>query len=172
MPEARAFDAVALLAVLERHGVDYVLIGGFAATVHGSPLLTRDVDVTPSREVPSLERLAAALTELDSRVRVAGEPDGLPFSHDATSLAAATTWDLTTRYGDLDIAFTPSGTRGYHDLLRDSRPTDIGGLRVRVASLMDVVRSKEAAGRPKDRRSLPILREILERTQPDERPPP
>ena len=161
------FDAVAILEVLARHEVDHVLVGGLAATVHGSPLLTRDVDVVPASSQGVLARLSDSLRELDARVRTTGVESGLPVYHAAASLAAANMWNLTTRYGDLDINFVPSGTRGYPDLVRDSRATDIGGVVVRVASLADVIRSKEAAGRPKDRRSLPILREILERTRGD-----
>jgi hypothetical protein len=59
----------------------------------------------------------------------------------------------------------PSGTRGYDDLARDARPMAIRGMEVRVSSLADVIRSKEAAGREKDRLVLPVLRRILERTE-------
>ncbi len=158
------FDARAILDVLARHQVPCVLIGGTAAFLHGSPLPTYDVDVVPLSEPAALSRLSAALTELGARIRAAEVDGGLPLAHDAESLAAASTWNLTTRFGDLDITFTPSGTRGYPDLVRDASPVDLGGVVVLVASLADVIRSKEAAGRPKDRRSLPILREILERT--------
>ena len=153
-----------MLDVLTKHRVEYLLIGGFAATAHGSPLVTRDVDIVPLADHDALTRLSAALSELGARVRTEGIDEGLTFAHDAASLAAATIWNLTTRYGDLDITFTPSGTRGYPDLIRDAVAMDLGGVVVQVASLADVIRSKEAAGRPKDRRSLPILREILERT--------
>lgn len=161
---AKDFDPLAILDVLTRHQVPCVLIGGTAAFLHGSPLPTYDVDVVPLSEPAALTRLSAALTELDARIRTADVEDGLPFPHDATSLAAAAVWNLTTRHGDLDLTFTPSGTQGYADLVRDASPVDLGGVVVLVASLADVIRSKEAAGRPKDRRSLPILREILERT--------
>lgn len=86
---------------------------------------------------------------------------GQPFSHDAGSLGRASMWNLTTRHGDLDISFVPSGTSGYEDLVRDASETSVFGLRVAVASLADVIRSKQAANRPKDQRVLPTLREIL-----------
>ena len=70
-------------------------------------------------------------------------------------------WNLTTRLGDLDISFVPSGTTGFADLNENADPVDLFGVAVRVASLADVVRSKQAANRPKDQRVLPTLREIL-----------
>ena len=90
-------------------------------------------------------------------------PGGLPFAHDAESLAAVQVWNLTTRYGDLDISFVPSGTGGFVDLDRSAEPVEFGGVVVRVASLADVIRSKQAANRPKDQRVLPTLRELLAR---------
>lgn len=156
------FDGPAIVEVLERHRVVYVLIGGFAAVAQGSPIPTRDVDITPMRERDNLARLSAALTELEARVRAEGV-DPLPFSHDADSLGRAEIWNLTTRFGDLDITFTPAGTRGYPDLIRDAVEVELRGTPVKLASLADIVRSKGAAGRDKDHRALPVLRELLAR---------
>jgi len=140
-----SFQADAILAALHRHGVEYVLIGGFAAVVHGSPLLTSDVDITPQAHVENLSRLSAALIELDARVRAEGtEP--LPLAHDAASLAASAVWNLTTRFGDLDISMVPSGTRGYDDLRRDAVEVRVKGVPVLLASLADVVCSKSRCG--------------------------
>lgn len=80
------FDPISQLAVLNRHGVRYVVLGGFAAVAHGSPLPTSDVDVTPARDTDNLRRLSASLMELGARVRVEGVEGGLPFSHSAESL--------------------------------------------------------------------------------------
>ncbi len=77
-------------------------------------------------------------------------------------------WNLVTDLGDLDISFTPSGTRGFDDLRRDLRPMRVGDVQVPVASLADVIRSKEAADRERDRAILPILREMLERERTPE----
>lgn len=157
MPE---LDAAAILDVLRSHRVDYVVIGGMAAVAHGSPLLTEDIDVVPRGHRENLERLSAALDELDAKVRN-GDEAPIPFGHDATRLAACVFWNLTTKHGDLDISFQPSGTEGYADLVREAVTVRIAGEPVVVASLSDIIRSKEAAGRDKDRRSLPILRELL-----------
>jgi len=156
------FDPQRILAVLNRHGVKYVLIGGLAATFHGSTLVTTDVDVTPERARANLDRLSSALRELDARVRTDAVPEGLPFDHDGESIGAADIWTLKTAAGDLDITFLPAGTSGYPDLWKDVREIEVMGVRVPVASLADIVRSKEAAGREKDRLSLPTLRRLLE----------
>jgi hypothetical protein len=156
------FDPEEILRVLEAHGVDYIVIGGLAATIHGSAHVTTDVDITPSRSRENLARLSAALKDLGARIRVATVPDGIPFDHDAESLERIQILNLTTRAGDLDISFTPSGTEGFADLRRNAQIVDLDGLRIRVASLADVVRSKEAAGRPKDFLTLPTLRRLLD----------
>ena len=151
-----------IAAVLTRHQVACVYIGGFAAFIHGSPLPTDDVDIVPETSAENYARLSTALSELDAKVRAEGvEP--LPFFHDADSLAAVRTWNLTTKYGNLDITVEPSGTQGYPDLQRDATATELDGVRIQLASLNDIVRSKEAAGRDKDRRALPVLRELLAR---------
>jgi hypothetical protein len=90
-------------------------------------------------------------------------PKGLPFACGPAGLARSDTWDLVTDVGDLDISFRPSGTRGYPDLRRDAISADIYNVTVQIASLADVIRSKQAANRPKDQRVLPTLREILTR---------
>ena len=149
--------------VLTRHGVACVYIGGFGAFLYGSPLPTSDVDIVPARDHENYARLSAALKELDAKVRAAELDEPLPFSHDADSLAAVRVWNLTTKYGDLDITVEPSGTAGYDDLRRDARPASLDGVSIQLASLADIIRSKEAAGRDKDRRALPVLRELLAR---------
>ena len=156
------FDPEAILATLERFGVRYVLIGGLAATLYGSPYLTTDVDITPSSDADNLERLAAALVDLDARLRVANEPDGVLFDRSAQALSGAILWNLMTRHGALDLTLVPSGTTGYDDLRRDAVEINIREIRVVVAALADIIRSKEAADREKDRLTLPTLRRILE----------
>jgi hypothetical protein len=154
-----------VFAVLERHGVRYVLIGGLAAILHGAPHITTDADIVPEVGRDNLERLSAALKELHARIRIAGEPAGIPFDHSGESLSRVQVWNLVTDRGNLDITLVPSGTRGYDDLVRDVQPKTVRGIEVPVASLADVIRSKEAAGRDKDRLVLPVLRRLLEETR-------
>jgi hypothetical protein len=162
--DPRSFDPEAILRILQEHAVDYVLIGGLAASLHGSPYVTTDLDVTPSRDARNLTRLSNALLALDARIRAEDAPEGLPFDISPRTLAHSTTLNLTTRHGDLDLMFEPAGTGGYPDLRRDALQIEIRGTRVIVASLADVIRSKEAAGRTKDQLTLPTLRRLLERT--------
>ncbi|MEA2522667.1 MAG: hypothetical protein QOI81_2313 [Actinomycetota bacterium] len=163
MPEPD-FSPERILGALARHGVQLVLIGGFAAVIHGSPYVTTDVDVVPNPQVANLERLASALRELHARVWTAAEPNGVPFASDAGSIAGVRIWNLVTDFGRLDLTFEPSGTSGYEDIIRDATHLTILGAAVDVASLADVIRSKEAAGRDKDRLVLPVLRRILAET--------
>jgi predicted nucleotidyltransferase len=156
------FDPQRMLDVLARNHVRYVLIGGFAAAIHGSPYVTTDVDIVPADDRENLDHLSDALRELGARVRTDGVDGGVAFDHDGASLAAGQIWNLTTDAGDLDITFVPSGTSGYRDVVRDAEKLQILGVAVAVASLADVVRSKEAAGRDKDRVQLPLLRRLLE----------
>ena len=159
------YDPVGMLRVLFAHGVEFVVIGGVAARLRGAPILTQDLDVTPRSTRSNLERVAAALTDLAAQLRTVTNPEGVDFPHDPTLLAAANTWTLTTRLGDLDLVFEPAGTRGYEDLNADAEPLQVAldpPLSVPVASLEDIIRSKQAAGRAKDQAALPLLRQTLD----------
>ena len=161
------FDPVAMLRLLHAHRVQFIVVGGIAARLRGAPLLTQDVDITPAPDRANLERLAGALKDLDARLRTATEPDGVPFPFDPGLLENATVWTLTTKHGDLDLVVSPAGTDGYRDLIRDADELNVAtepDLGVQVASLADVIRSKEAAGREKDRAALPLLRRTFEET--------
>lgn len=137
------FQPAALLAALDRHHVDYVLVGGYAAVQHGASRPTTDIDVTPSTTTENLTRLAMALKDLHAGIRVDDLPEGLPFDTSAAALAGMLTLNLRTPHGDLDLTFTPSGTQGYPDLIRAARPHLVNGVTVHVAALADVIRSKE-----------------------------
>lgn len=163
MPDAGgSFSPVELLRVLVEHQVDFILIGGLGAVVHGSPYATVDVDIVPRRERANLDLLSNALRALGARVYVSSTRT-LQFEHDGASLSDATVWNLATTLGGLDITFAPAGTTGYSDLAERARGIDIGGVVVTVAALEDIVRSKEAANREKDKVVLPALRRLLER---------
>ncbi|MEA1903758.1 MAG: hypothetical protein U9N56_09555 [Actinomycetota bacterium] len=159
------FNPVAVLRVLVERQVRFVVVGGIAARLRGAPLLTQDIDITPATDRENLTRLASALEELEARLRTAPEPDGVPFPFDPALLESATVWTLVTKHGDLDLVVSPAGTDGYADIIRDADELRVAidpDLSVNVASLVDVIRSKEAAGREKDRAALPLLRRTLE----------
>ena len=151
-----------MLRTLERHRVRYVVIGGIGATLYGSPLPTRDADICPASDGANLEALAGALRDMEARIRTADAPEGLAFTCDAAFLRQMKLLNLTTQFGDLGPSFEPAGTSGYADLSARSIDFDLGeGLVVPVAALEDIIRSKEAANREKDRQALPTLRLLL-----------
>jgi hypothetical protein len=125
--------------------------------------LTADADITPARDEDNLERLAAALRELDARVDTESVPEGLPFDCTAATLARTELWNLVTSAGRLDIAFVPSGTSGFEDLARGALRFALFGVEILAASLLDIIRSKEAADRPQDRQDVVVLKEMLRR---------
>jgi hypothetical protein len=163
VPEIAPLDPERLITTLGRHGVRYVMIGAMAARLQGFPRVTADADITPARDAENLRRLAEALSELDARVYTESVPEGLPFDCSPPMLARAELWNLVTSAGRLDVAFAPSGTDGYEDLIDDAVPFEVFGVRLHVASLEDIIRSKEAADRPQDRQDVVILREMLRR---------
>ena len=93
-------------------------------------------------------------------------PEGLPFAHDATSLAGRSLLNLTCAAGDFDLVFLPAGTSGYLDLANGGVAITVGGEAAVAASIEDIVRSKRAAGRTKDLRALVVLNRILRDRSP------
>jgi hypothetical protein len=162
--ERTPYQPAEILENLERHHVRYIVIGGLAAELHGSPYPTRDVDITPERTRDNFRRLAPALLELEAMLRVSDVDEPIEIPLDEHSFEQGTTWAYVTKHGFLDIALLPDGTQGYADLRRSATHEQLTEtLVVLVASLNDVIRSKEAAGREKDRAVLPVLRQVLER---------
>lgn len=151
------------LEALEARRVRYVVIGAVAAIAQGYPLTTHDLDVTPARDPENLERLTEALRDLGVRLRV-GSGSAVEFPVDALFLQEAASWNLETRDGvSFDVIFEPAGTAGYTDLVQDAVRLDLGeGLVAAVASLRDIIRMKQATGRPKDIAQIPALMETLE----------
>jgi hypothetical protein len=151
--------AAAIASAFNQNGVRYVIIGAFAAIAQQAPIApTRDIDFTPDETPANVKRLSAALTQLDARLRTESAAEGIPFDHSGASLRRAAMWNLICRYGEFDISFRPSGFEGgYAELIVRARQMLVDGVEVNVADLDDVIRSKEAAGRPKDVQVLPAL---------------
>jgi hypothetical protein len=162
-------DPRRLLDVLTRNNVDFILVGAVAAIAQGYPLNTKDIDITPSRTPDNLERLTTALRELDARLRLPNDPSGLEFPIEPRFLGSVDSWTLRTPIGDVDVMFAPTGTAGYDDLKRSAVSAELWGHQVFLASLVDIIRMKEAAARPKDLAQLPALRQTLELRRERER---
>jgi transcriptional regulator with XRE-family HTH domain len=157
------FMPEAVIGLLGRHDVRYVLIGAMAAITRGSPLVTQAIDICYDREPGNLERLADALREVHAAPR--GADPGLPFRLDARTLAKGDAFTFTTVVGWLDVMATPSGVAGYSELARTADAYELFGHRVLVASLDDLIRMKRAAGRRKDLlavEELAALRDTIE----------
>jgi hypothetical protein len=152
----RKFDPLGLLGVLDRHRVAYIVIGGFGRVVQGAEEVTRGVDIVPSPKADNLERLDAALEELE-----AVTPDGYAASLDANGDDAVLTF--STDRGELKVVQQPEGTRGYEDLRRAATREPLGrGIRPTVASVDDLARMLAALGRDEDQQKLRDLRRLAE----------
>jgi hypothetical protein len=149
-----------LLELLDRHAVDFIVIGGIAGIVHGSAHPTYDFDVVYARDEQNLKRMAAALAELGVTLR--GAPSDLPFRPDARTLAAGCNFTFDSEYGSFDILGEAAGMRDYATMRTDAIAEELWGFPVRVASLDDLVRMKRAAGRPKDKSMAEELIAIVE----------
>lgn len=157
------FDPLLALRTFNEHGVRYVVIGGYASTILGAPIITNDLDVCYERTAENMERLAEALGQLGASLRVAGVDEELPFVLDGRTLAAGDSFTFRTDIGNIDVLATPSGTGGFRDLDVDATAYDLGdGLTVCVASLDDLIRMKEAAHRLKDEAHLHVLAALKE----------
>lgn len=155
------FDPVRICSILNEEGVDYVVVGGFAAVVRGSSLPTRDIDIVPSRSAENLDRLGRALHRMSAQIRTDGDP--VPAPLDGPFLAKMPTMlNLVTDFGEMDLTFVPAGRAGGYDGWRlgatEEEVSD--GLIVVIASLDDIIDSKRAANRPKDQMALPYLESL------------
>ena len=110
-----------------------------------------------------------ALGELEARLRVDGNPEGVAFEPHPSLIASMAMLNLTTRCGDLDLTFTPSGLDGYQGVPERAVTFEVGGLHISVAALSDIIASKEAADRPKEHATLPILHALQEEIDNSER---
>lgn len=161
------FDPKRILKTLARHGVDAIVVGGIGGVLHGSPVLTDDVDVVPLLKTTNLDALADALNELNARLMSAEAPGGsIAIDWRGKDLQR---WivdfrflNLATDHGQLDLIHRPGGTTGYDDLAKAARVVEVDDVEIKVAALEDIIRSKEAVARQRDLEQLPTLRLLLE----------
>lgn len=134
--------------LLDRHGVEFIVLGGEAAVLHGSPLATFDTDLCYRRTTENLARLATALREVHPTLR--GAPPGLPFRLDAESLALGANFTFETDLGPLDLLgwVEPIGT--YEQRLPRVETIEIGSSILQVIGLDDLIAIKQHIRRPKD----------------------
>lgn len=155
-------EFVRLFAALHNARVEYIIIGGVAATVHGSSRLTQDVDICYSRRSANLERIVRALHPLKPYLR--GAPRGLPFEWSATTLKAGLNFTLTTTAGDIDLLGEVTGGGGYDDLIDHTIDVTLFGHRTKCLNLEWLIVTKRAAGRPRDLEAIAELEALKEIT--------
>lgn len=148
-------DFEALIQRLDVEQVRYVIVGGFAGTVLGSPRVTVDLDVVYARDTDNLHRLVRALSPLSPYLR--GAPAGLPFTLDVATLQRGLNFTLSTSAGDLDLLGEVTGGGGYDALVTRSTRIRVFDRDVSVVTLPTLITLKRAAGRPKDLEALAEL---------------
>jgi hypothetical protein len=158
-------DFAALLSALVDSGVEFIVIGGVAATAHGSAHVTVDLDIVYRRSEENIERLAAALSPLAPYLR--GAPAGLPFRFDADTIRRGLNFTLTTRVGDLDVLGEATGGGTYDALLPRTVVLTIFDLPCRFVDLEALIHLKRAAGRPKDLERIAELEALAAERGPD-----
>lgn len=141
-------DFARLLTALAANDVRFVIVGGFAATAHGSAFLTVDLDIVYDRALDNQARLARALAPLSPYLR--GAPAGLPFRLDVDTLSRGLNFTLTTTAGDLDLLGEATGGGTYEAIVSHSEAREVLGCTCRFVDLDTLIRLKRAAGRPKD----------------------
>ena len=159
----KPFDYLMMLKTLSDHKVEFVVIGGICAMMHGSSLGTVDVDIVPSRKADNLERLEAALTELNAYYRE--HPPG-KIRPNAERLNTSGHHLLMTDVGALDVLGTVTQGRDYDKLILETVEVELeAALRITMLTLPMLILLKQETNRVKDRLALPILRKLLIKLQ-------
>ncbi len=156
----------AILRRLHDHQVEFVVVGGMAGIIHGSSIVTEDLDVCAPFTTENLSRLLAALQDSNPRHRMMTHRP--PLSDDPDTLATFKNLYLQSDLGQLDILSAIDEVGSYEYVRRRSTAVDLGGLALRVLNLDALIRAKAAMSRPKDRQALAELQALLERHRPQE----
>jgi len=157
-------DFASLLALLGKHKVEFIVVGGAAAIAHGSARLTQDLDIVYDRSPENIDRLVAALKSEKPYLR--GAPPGLPFLWDRSTLTRGLNFTLTTSLGDIDLLGEIPGGGTYQELKENAIGLSVFETECLCLGLMQLIRAKRAAGRPKDLEALAELEAIAE-TEPE-----
>lgn len=146
------------LAHLTAYGIDFVVVGGIAATLQGTSRDTFDLDICPAMDRANLDLLGRALIDIDARLR--GIEEDVPFVPDGRTLGSMEILTLATSLGPLDLLMRPAGAPPYASLRRRATRMDMGTSAVLVASLDDLIEIKSSAGRDKDRADVAELAKV------------
>lgn len=161
--DEETFDFERVLKALTEHKVDFIVVGGVCAALHGASVTTLDLDIVHSRDADNLDRLTQTLTELDAYYR---EHPPHRFVPEAQRLASPGHHLLMTNAGPVDVLGTLAGGRDYAQLLPHTVEQPLTeGLSVRMLDLPTLIQVKQETGREKDRLMLPVLRRTLEEVE-------
>lgn len=153
-------DYAALIRALTENQVKFIIVGGAAATVHGSARFTEDLDIVYHRTKENVRRLIAALSSFQPYLR--GAPLNLPFEWNEQTIWNGLNFTLSTSIGPIDVLGELVGGGTYVDLASDCILIDIFGSQCLCLSLKRLIQTKRAAGRPKDLEAIAELERILE----------
>ena len=153
-------DFNALLRILTENNVEFIIVGGAAATALGSARLTFDLDIVYKRSTENIERIVNALQPISPYLR--GAPPGLPFSWDVRTVERGLNFTLITTLGPLDILGEITGGGGYDQLRPETITVEIAGAECLCLNLEQLIQVKRAAGRPKDLEVIAELQGILD----------
>lgn len=156
-------DFNALLRLLTENKVEFIIVGGAAATAHGSARLTIDLDVVYSRNRANISRIVKALQPLEPYLR--GAPPGLPFDWSVETIEKGLNFTLTTTLGAVDLLGEIVGGGGYDQLVVHTIDIEVAGVSCQCLALERLIEVKRAAGRPKDLEVVAELEQILSETQ-------
>ncbi len=149
-----------LLKDLKRGGVKFVIVGGAAMVIHGSAYLTDDLDIVYARDPDNIQKLVVAIKPFKPRLRtIAG---GVSFRFDERTVKNGLNFALTTTHGNIDILGEIAGLGGFASVQKHVEKVQIGNQAFDVLSLGGLIRSKKAAGRPKDLLVIPELKALEE----------
>jgi hypothetical protein len=157
----RPLDLRELFRALAEHGVDYLVIGGVAAQVHGHRRTTKDLDLMPAPDSKNFERLAAALVALDAHPAELGASAPAPTA--AQLHVASIVPPLVTQHGELHILNDVPGAADYAVMRPRALEGNLNGIAVHIISVDDLVRMKRAAGRPRDLEDVEALMTVARR---------
>ncbi len=149
-------DFFKILRTLSKHNVGFIIVGGVCAVLHGAPVSTFDLDVVHSRDADNLERLLAALDELEAYYR---DRPGRKLKPKLSHIASPGHQLLMTNAGPLDLLGTIGNKRSYRDLIKNTDTLKVDDLTVHILSLASLIDIKEEVGRDKDKAVLPILKQ-------------
>lgn len=153
-------DYAALIRLLVENDIEFIIVGGAAATVYGSSRLTLDLDIVYGRDNLNLERIVKALEPIQPYLR--GAPPGLPFEWSVETVKKGLNFTLITTLGALDLLGEIVGGGGYEELKPHTIKIEVAGAECSCLSLERLIEVKRAAGRPKDLEAIAELEQILE----------